>query len=169
MPRPCSPGESGDDYRPDRKQKPVWRTVHPAPKIGKRVDSKPEKRNTAVEHTHHPWDVQQLRLHIWIVAVIRMDIAVSGEMPLPDQKKKKKLGSQPSRRKRQVRRRVRPLIRCVIFDLDDTLYDCFGQRMRVTHRHAAQAMVEAGLNATADAVYRARMRAFRPDPMLRHI
>ena len=99
-----------------------------------------------------------------------MDIAVSGEMPLPDQKKKKKkLGSQPSIRKRQVRRRVRPLIRCVIFDLDDTLYDCFGQRMRVTHRHAAQAMVEAGINATADAVYRARMRAFRQDPMLRHI
>jgi FMN phosphatase YigB (HAD superfamily) len=30
-------------------------------------------------------------------------------------------------------------------------------------------MVEAGLNATADAVYRARMRAFRQDPMLRHI
>src|SRR5689334_8770151 len=102
-----------------------------------------------------------------------MNIAVSGEMPLPDQKKekKKKLGSQPSRRKRkrQVRRTVKPLIRCVIFDLDDTLYDCFGQRMRTTHRHAAQAMVEAGLNATADAVFRARMRAFRQDPMLRHI
>src|SRR5579859_6776984 len=102
-----------------------------------------------------------------------MNIAVSGEMPLPDQKKekKKKLASQPSRRKRkrQVRRTVKPLIRCVIFDLDDTLYDCFGQRMRTTHRHAAQAMVEAGLNATADAVYRARMRAFRQDPMLRHI
>jgi len=62
-----------------------------------------------------------------------------------------------------------PLIRCVIFDLDDTLYDCLGQRVRATHRHAAQAMVEAGLNATADAVYRARMRAFRTDPMLRHI
>jgi FMN phosphatase YigB (HAD superfamily) len=64
---------------------------------------------------------------------------------------------------------VKPLIRCVIFDLDDTLYDCFGQRMRATHRYAAQAMVESGLNATADAVYRARMRAFRQDPMLRHI
>jgi FMN phosphatase YigB (HAD superfamily) len=30
-------------------------------------------------------------------------------------------------------------------------------------------MVEAGLKATEDAVYRARMRAFRQDPMLRHI
>jgi FMN phosphatase YigB (HAD superfamily) len=57
----------------------------------------------------------------------------------------------------------------VIFDLDDTLYDCFSQRVRVAHRHAAQAMVEAGLNANAEAVYRARMRAFRQDPMLRHI
>jgi len=63
----------------------------------------------------------------------------------------------------------KPLIRCVIFDLDDTLYDCFGQRVRVTHRHAAEAMVKAGLEASVDAVYRARMRAFRDDPMLRHI
>ena len=74
-----------------------------------------------------------------------------------------------SRPKRKKQIQPRALIRCVIFDLDDTLYDCFGQRMRATHRYAAQAMVEAGLNATADAVYRARMRAFRQDPMLRHI
>lgn len=99
-----------------------------------------------------------------------MDIAVSGEMPLPDQKKKKKnFVSQSRGQKRQVRRTAKPLIRCVIFDLDDTLYDCFGQRVRAAHHHAAQAMVEAGLKATADAVYRARMRAFRQDPMLRHI
>jgi FMN phosphatase YigB (HAD superfamily) len=62
-----------------------------------------------------------------------------------------------------------PLIRCVIFDLDDTLYDCFGQWLRVAHRHAARAMVKAGLKAKVEAVYRARMRAFRRDPMLRHI
>ncbi len=62
-----------------------------------------------------------------------------------------------------------PKIRCVIFDLDDTLYDCLGQRVRVAHRHAAQAMVEAGLNAGTEAVYRLRMRAFRQDPMLRYI
>lgn len=62
-----------------------------------------------------------------------------------------------------------PLIRCVIFDLDDTLYDCLGQRVRAAHRHAAQAMVKAGLRAKVEAVYQARMRAFRRDPMLRHI
>jgi FMN phosphatase YigB (HAD superfamily) len=103
-----------------------------------------------------------------------MDIAVSGEMPLPAQtkkktKKKKKILAQQRGKKRRERYTTKPLIRCVIFDLDDTLYDCFGQRMPATHRHAAQAMVEAGLNATADVVYRARMRAFRQDPMLRHI
>lgn len=64
---------------------------------------------------------------------------------------------------------ARPLIRCVIFDLDDTLYDSLGQRVRPSHRHAAEAMVKAGLNADVDAVYRARMQAFRQDPMLRHI
>jgi FMN phosphatase YigB (HAD superfamily) len=91
-------------------------------------------------------------------------------MPLPAQKKKKKnFVSPPRGKKRPSLRRVKPLIRCVIFDLDDTLYDCFGQRVRAAHHHAAQAMVEAGLQATADAVYRARMRAFRQDPMLRHI
>jgi len=100
-----------------------------------------------------------------------MDIAVSGEMPLPAQtkKKKKNVVMQPRGKKRQSRQRVKPLIRCVIFDLDDTLYDCFGQRVRAAHRYAAQAMVEAGLKADTEAVYRARMRAFRTDPMLRHI
>jgi len=62
-----------------------------------------------------------------------------------------------------------PVIRCVIFDLDDTLYDCFVQRMRAAHRYAAAAMVKAGLRAKVNAVYRARLRAFRRDPMLRHI
>jgi len=57
----------------------------------------------------------------------------------------------------------------VIFDLDDTLYDNFRQRVRVAHRSAAKAMVEAGLKASVEAVYRARLRAFRDDPMLRHI
>ncbi len=64
---------------------------------------------------------------------------------------------------------LRPLIRCVIFDLDDTLYDCLGQRVKAAHRHAAEAMIKAGLNATVEHVYRARMRAFRKDPMLRYI
>jgi FMN phosphatase YigB (HAD superfamily) len=62
-----------------------------------------------------------------------------------------------------------PVIRCVIFDLDDTLYDCFGQRVKPAHRHAAHAMVRAGLHATVEGAYRARMKAFNDDPMLRHI
>jgi FMN phosphatase YigB (HAD superfamily) len=77
---------------------------------------------------------------------------------------KKKTGSS-----RKSKKTASPVVGCVIFDLDDTLYDCFRQRVRVTHRHAAQAMVEAGLKASAAAVYRARMLAFREDPMLRHI
>jgi len=99
-----------------------------------------------------------------------MDIAVSGEMPLSHQRTKKRNSVlRPRNRKPQARRTVKPVISCVIFDLDDTLYDCLGQRVPMTHRYAAQAMVEAGLRADAEAVYRARMRAFRTDPMLRYI
>lgn len=78
--------------------------------------------------------------------------------------KKKRTGSSHRSKKTAA-----PRIRCAIFDLDDTLYDCFRQRVRVAHRCAARAMVEAGLKASVEAVYRARMRAFRQDPMLRHI
>jgi FMN phosphatase YigB (HAD superfamily) len=76
----------------------------------------------------------------------------------------RKLTKQQQRRTQAV-----PLIRCVVFDLDDTLYDCFGQRLRPAHRCAARAMVRAGLNATVEAVFRARMKAFRTDPILKHI
>jgi len=69
-----------------------------------------------------------------------------------------------SRRTKEV-----PLIRCAIFDLDDTLYDCMAQRIPPTHRYAARAMVRAGLKASVEAVYRARMKAFRTDPILKHI
>jgi FMN phosphatase YigB (HAD superfamily) len=74
-----------------------------------------------------------------------------------------------SKIKRKPPRTARPLIHCVIFDLDDTLYDCLGQRVRASHRHAAAAMVQAGLKAEIEEVFRARMRAFRKDPMLRYI
>jgi|SRR5947209_1517028 len=82
--------------------------------------------------------------------------------------------SKPSNRSTKKRTkhsagRLPPLIRCVIFDLDDTLYDCLGQRVRPAHRHAAEAMVAAGLKGTVEQVYRARLRAFHADPMLRHI
>ena len=76
----------------------------------------------------------------------------------------------PSRKiKSQGKHAPQPLIRCVIFDLDDTLYDCFKQRVSAAHLHAAKAMVKAGLKAKVAAVHRARMRAFGKDPMLRYI
>src|SRR5512146_1372736 len=59
-----------------------------------------------------------------------------------------------------------PLITVAIFDLDDTLYDCFGQRVQAAHRHAAEAMVRAGVPASAEEVFAARLRAFRHDPQV---
>jgi FMN phosphatase YigB (HAD superfamily) len=63
----------------------------------------------------------------------------------------------------------RPVISTVIFDLDDTLYDCFRQRVQLAHRHAAQAMVEAGVGASVEQVFRVRMAAFKKDPHLHYI
>src|SRR6266545_2966923 len=60
-------------------------------------------------------------------------------------------------------------IKLAIFDLDDTLYDCFGQRVMAAHRYASQAMVAAGLPAGVDEVFQARMDAFRKSPQLEHI
>lgn len=90
--------------------------------------------------------------------------------------------SSPTGRKRRARRpkenlkqtsgngrRSRPLIQVVIFDLDDTLYDCFGQRVRAAHYQAARAMARAGVPGTARAIHRVRMRAFERDPRLEPI
>lgn len=57
----------------------------------------------------------------------------------------------------------------MIFDLDDTLYDCFGQRVWAAHRHAAEATVQAGIPASAGEVFKLRMKAFETDPQLEHI
>jgi FMN phosphatase YigB (HAD superfamily) len=62
-----------------------------------------------------------------------------------------------------------PLLTTVIFDLDDTLYDCLRQRVRAAHRHAAAALARAGVPATVDQIFRARMVAFERDPTLSHI
>jgi FMN phosphatase YigB (HAD superfamily) len=62
-----------------------------------------------------------------------------------------------------------PAIRYCIFDLDDTLYDCFGQRVRLAHRNAARALAEAGVPATEAQIYRVRMQKFREDPHLKAI
>src|SRR4051812_39080737 len=64
---------------------------------------------------------------------------------------------------------TRPLISTVIFDLDDTLYDCFRQRVQLAHRFAAEVMVKAGVNATVEEVFRARMAAFKKSPHLHDI
>lgn len=44
-------------------------------------------------------------------------------------------------------------IKAVIFDLDDTLYDCTGSLIDASRRRAAKALVEAGLPCTEEAVY----------------
>jgi len=44
-------------------------------------------------------------------------------------------------------------IRAVIFDLDDTLYDCSGQLVEGARRRAAAAMVEAGLPCSEEEAY----------------
>ncbi|MGH9603415.1 MAG: HAD family hydrolase [Terriglobales bacterium] len=62
-----------------------------------------------------------------------------------------------------------PAISSCVFDLDDTLYDCFGQRVRLAHRHAARALAAAGIPAAAEQIYRARMQTFRIDPHLKAI
>ena len=78
--------------------------------------------------------------------------------------------SRPSARKSAARRRSsRPPITTAVFDLDDTLYDCYGQRVLAAHRHAARAMVEAGLPASVEQVLRLRLRLFRRDPRLSRI
>ena len=65
--------------------------------------------------------------------------------------------------------RARPLITTVIFDLDDTLYDCFGQRVQAAHFHAAAALAAAGVPASVEEIFRVRLQAFGEDPLLTHI
>jgi putative hydrolase of the HAD superfamily len=47
--------------------------------------------------------------------------------------------------------------KAVVFDLDDTLFDCLGQCVAAAHREAARAMVEAGARATVEEVLEARL------------
>lgn len=44
-------------------------------------------------------------------------------------------------------------IKAVIFDLDDTLYDCTGSLIDASRRRAARAMVDAGLPSTEEEIY----------------
>ncbi len=55
-------------------------------------------------------------------------------------------------------------IEVVIFDLDDTLMDTWGQLVRPAAREACAAMIAAGLNADLEACIRERERLFRAWP-----
>jgi FMN phosphatase YigB (HAD superfamily) len=65
--------------------------------------------------------------------------------------------------------RRRPLITTVVFDLDDTLYDCLGQRVLAAHRYAARQLLAAGLRRrfgrrlSLDRLWRLRLRLFREE------
>lgn len=82
----------------------------------------------------------------------------------------------PGTRKRSSKKAVgrttrdrRPLITVVLFDLDDTLYDCFRQRVVAAHRHASQALAESGLPASAEEILKIRLAAVEADPRLEFI
>jgi len=49
-------------------------------------------------------------------------------------------------------------IKAIIFDLDDTLYDCTDRLREAAHRRAAEAMVEAGLPLTLEQAYQMQIR-----------
>lgn len=65
--------------------------------------------------------------------------------------------------------RRRTLITTAVFDLDDTLYDCFGQRVLAAHRHACGKMLAAGLRRrlggrfSLERLWRLRLRLFREE------
>ena len=51
-----------------------------------------------------------------------------------------------------------PKIKAVLFDLDDTLFDCCGLLVEAARRRAARAMVDAGLPCTEEEAYEAQVR-----------
>ena len=50
-----------------------------------------------------------------------------------------------------------PKIKAVLFDLDDTLFDCCGLLVEAARRRAAKAMVQAGLPCTEEEAYRTQI------------
>ena len=65
--------------------------------------------------------------------------------------------------------RRRALITTVVFDLDDTLYDCMRQRVFAAHRYASRALFAAGLKRrlggriSLGQLWRLRLRLFREE------
>lgn len=87
-------------------------------------------------------------------------------------RRKRPAGKAPARARRTPRAPVaalRPLITVVLFDLDDTLYDCFGQRVVAAHLNASRALAKAGLPASADEILKLRLAAVEADPRLEFI
>lgn len=62
-----------------------------------------------------------------------------------------------------------PVITAVVFDLDDTLYDCYRQRVLRAHRYACRKMLAAGLARAAnrpvslDSLVQLRLKLFREE------
>ena len=65
--------------------------------------------------------------------------------------------------------RSRPRITTVVFDLDDTLYDCYRQRVLLAHRYACRKMLAAGLRRTLrrrislQRLFKLRLQLFREE------
>jgi len=63
-------------------------------------------------------------------------------------------------------------ITTVVFDLDDTLYDCYGQRVLAAHRYACRKLLAAGLSRhvghrlTIASLLRLRIKLFRQERFL---
>jgi len=66
----------------------------------------------------------------------------------------------------------RPRITTVVFDLDDTLYDCYHQRVLAAHRYACRKLLAAGLSRhvgrplTIASLLRLRIKLFRQERFL---
>ncbi|MDZ4678137.1 MAG: HAD family hydrolase [Oligoflexia bacterium] len=56
------------------------------------------------------------------------------------------------------------LVRAVIFDLDDTLFDTYGQLVKPASREACEAMIRAGLKTKIDECVMAREKLFTANP-----
>lgn len=72
-------------------------------------------------------------------------------------------------KRRKHRKLERPTITTVVFDLDDTLYDCYRQRVLAAHRYACRRMLAAGLaqqlgrSVSLEQLFRLRLELFHQE------